>query len=147
MTTYQDTWPPVARQPTTAWNQRKVDETSRLWKFGIFEIQDFKWLRKLFGVVVNFGTTQIWKKMGNMKMIVVFLFQRKSGWRDTKSQKTGGSPSLLVMLKTPPKGQQPRFPGGKKNNESACQRSGGFTPVEDPKKLIEVGNGYIPHTT
>lgn len=42
MTTYQDTWPPVAHQPTTAWNQRKVDETSRLWKFGIFEMQNFK---------------------------------------------------------------------------------------------------------
>ena len=29
-----------------------------------FEMQDFKWLKKLFGVVVDFGTTQIWKKDG-----------------------------------------------------------------------------------
>ena len=45
MTTCQDTWPPFARQPATAWNQRKADETSRLCKFGIFEMQDFKWLK------------------------------------------------------------------------------------------------------
>jgi len=50
--------------------------------------------------------------MGNIKMIVVF--PKKIGVKRYKISKTGGLPSLLVVLKTHPKGQQPRFPGEKK---------------------------------